>query len=115
MDGCPDLPRTKARIMQAERLLLDGIGVPTVRRTIEQEHNLSQRQARTIVSEALTRLSSVWDVERQQMLAARLVQLEKLAEQAIAAGQLKTALAAWIHADKLMQLTEPQKPNRRHP
>jgi hypothetical protein len=49
------------------------------------------------------------------MLAARLVQLELLAEQAIAAGQLKTALAAWVHADRLMQLTVPQKPNRHQP
>jgi hypothetical protein len=104
MDGHADQPKTAARIAEAERMLLDGESVPIVRRTISERHELGERQARTIVSEACDRVADVWNLQRPQLIACRLVQLENLARLAIEKGQLKTALNAWQHADALMQL-----------
>lgn len=113
MDGHSSQPKSKARVAFAERMLLQGESIPKVNHSIQESFNLKERQARTIVTAALDQIANVWsDVDRPRMIAARMVQLEVLAEKAIEAKQYKTALGCWQHADKLMQLTEHTKPQR---
>jgi len=101
---------TKIRQIEIERELLNGRGLPQLRRWVADRYELSDRQARHAVRQAALKIKDDWEIQRQDMLAHRLTQLEALAEKALSKDQLAVALGCWKHADNLMGIADIKPP-----
>jgi hypothetical protein len=105
MEASPITAETHARLMQIERRIVDGDGLPSLRQWVQDTFQLSGTRARELVRQACERTASDWEFERPQLLATRLTQLEALAQKAIETNQLAVALGCWKHADQLVGLS----------
>lgn len=114
MEGFGHATDTEARLREVERRILDGMGLPKLRQWVSETYGLRERQAREIVRTAALRIAADWDIQRPELLAHRLTQLEHLAQVAMEKGQLAVALGAWKHADELVALGAKHVPTQPH-
>lgn len=117
MHGPNHTPDTETRLAAIERRIIEGAGLPELRQWTADTYGIGDRQARELVRTASQRAADDWELERPQLMAHRLTQLEALAQKAIAANQLAVALGAWKHADYLVGIAAGnlQRTSRRRP
>lgn len=71
MEGSPITAETHVRLMQIERRIVDGEGLPSLRQWVQDSYGLSGTRARELVRQACERTGTDWEVERPQLLASQ--------------------------------------------
>lgn len=107
---------TAARTDQAARLLLEGRSASAVVGQIADDHQLSRRQAQRIVNGAYQLLVNDLDqvgLERPQLVAQLVTNLQAAMTQALATNQPGAAVACARELRELLRLSEPPNPNLR--